>query len=271
MTRVPAKMHPMSHFVCLYYSNTGSSWLVDTLNTSSEVFVPGFEPLERWGWEGPDEDKADWIRNALSIPPLDQRHGPGWQTWIDNIRVAASAAKATPGTHYSSVGFKMTWWAFDDQVILISTLAELGVKTIVLTRENRLKHALSLYRYRDENKSQFETGGVKPPTKLDLKRYHFWLRESQRHHDMALSFEQRLRAKTGDDRVFAVGYEEFVTPEGKEDVVQRLASYLDLDPDLISRGKFEKATPDSLGAAVVNYRALRKRYKDTPYRVYFDD
>lgn len=261
----------MSHFVCLYYSNTGSSWLVDALNTSTEVFVPGFEPLERWGWEGPDEDKAGWIRNAFSIPPVDERHGAAWQAWIDGIRVAASAANARPGTHHSSVGFKMTWWAFDDRDVLISTLASLPVKTIVLTRENRLKHALSLYRYRDEQKSQFEKGGVKPPTELDMARFGFWLRESQRHHDMALEYELQLRAYAGDDRVFALTYEEFVSPEGKQDVTERLARYLELDPALISGGKFDKATPDSLREAVVNYRRLHKRYRGTPYEVYLDE
>ncbi|HKZ25504.1 MAG TPA: hypothetical protein VJ398_06905 [Acidimicrobiia bacterium] len=34
-------------FVVVYYGNTGSTWLVETLSTSPEVLVPAFEPLEQ--------------------------------------------------------------------------------------------------------------------------------------------------------------------------------------------------------------------------------
>lgn len=259
----------MSHFVCFYYGNTGSSWLVETLGTSPEVLVPGFEPLERWGFDVPDDQKFAWIRNAYTPPDADDAER--WDAWVAGLREAPSAAKVDPVLGFTSVGFKMTFWAVDDREALVDTVAALPVKAILLTRENRIKHALSMYRYREEDKSQFNRKGHRPPSEVSYPKFHFWLRESVRAQEQALEFEQLVRSRFGDDRVTNVTYEQFVTSDGKRETIDRMAGFLELDRSRISDGSFEKATPDDLRSALVNYRGLRRRYRNTEFAKFFEE
>ncbi|MFO7547442.1 MAG: hypothetical protein R6X29_01035 [Acidimicrobiia bacterium] len=254
----------MAGFVCLYYGNTGSSWLVETLSTSPEVLVTGFEPVEQWAWDAPAGDKLAWMREALT-PPVGQSD-EAFEAWGERL-AASPQFDSTFGKHgISLTGFKMTWGAVDDPEGIIRVIDETGSKAISLVRENRVKHALSLYRYHEEQKSQFEQKGVRPPSRVPYEVMVRWLEESSRLHEEALGFAERCESVLGPGRVARVAYEEFVTSEGKEATIRRLAGFLGIDQEGIRRSRFEKATPDDLREALDNYLEMRLRFALTPHR-----
>lgn len=258
----------MAGFVCIYYGNTGSSWLLETLSTSSQVFVPGFEPLERWAWKTDDEVKVEWMRSALT-PPADTTSETQLAEWAARL----SASPQFHGTHdrtgFTHVGWKMTWGAVDDQTAILDVLAETRSKAIVLGRENRVKHALSLYRYHDEGKSQFDKAGERPPSTVPKEAMDRWLRESQRLHDENAAFARKTENKIGTENLFELSYEQFVDEAGKESTIRRVATFLGLDDSLIKRSGFQKATPDDLRSALTNYEELRRAYRFSKYRRFF--
>ena len=152
---------------------------------------------------------------------------------------------------------------------LTDALKEAKAKVILLARDNRIKHALSLYRYHVEDKSQFGGKGVRPPSKVDLKTFDKWVDESFRLHTRLMEARETLIGRLGPDRVADLSYEEFASEEGKRQVIDRLTDFLDIDRMELAEGPFTKATPDDLRSAVVNYNTLRLRYLFTPMRRYF--
>lgn len=258
----------MASFVVIYYGNTGSSWLIQTLGSAPGVMIPAFEPVEGWAWEASDEEKLDWIRTAFS-PPV-EREGPGFEKWVERLAESPQFTEL-PTKDFDTVGFKMNGRAIEDQAGLIRLFAELGTKTIFLQRDNRIKHALSLYRYHEEQKSQFELAGVRPPSKIKLKAFDRWAEDSTRLHENHLAFRGMAGSVLDADDITDVSYEEFVTPGGKAAVIDRLAGFLGLNREEVSHGEFEKATPDSLRDAVVNYERLRRHFRRTPLARHFDD
>jgi hypothetical protein len=258
----------MASFIVFYYGNTGSSWLVETLGSAPGVLVPAFEPVEGWAWKASDGEKLDWIRNAL-VPPA-KREGAAFEAWVAGL-ARSPQFKGLPEKEFESVGFKMNGQTLDDLEGLIRVVSEVGAKAIFLERDNRLKHALSLYRYHEESKSQFELAGVRPPTKVDFKKFERWLIDSHRLHVNQREFRRLAVSMLGWDRMIDVTYEDFVTPDEKTAVVDRLAGFLDLDRSAMGESGFAKATPDGLQEAVVNYVRFRKRFIGTPLEVYLDD
>jgi hypothetical protein len=257
-----------SSFVLIYYGNTGSSWLVETLGSAPGVIIPAFEPVEGWAWKAPDEEKLAWIRNALTPPP--EREGEAFEAWLAGL-ARSPQFKGLPGKEFESVGFKMNGHTLDDLEGLIRLVSDVEAKTIFLERDNRLKHALSLYRYHEESKSQFDLAGVRPPTKVDFKKFDRWLIDSHRLHSNHRRFRQLAVSTLGWDRLIDVAYEDFVTPEGKSATIDRLARFLGLDRSAMGESGFAKATPDGLEEAIVNYARFRKRFIETPLEVYLDD
>ncbi|MFZ0493512.1 MAG: hypothetical protein WAM81_10010 [Acidimicrobiia bacterium] len=258
----------MASFIVFYYGNTGSSWLVETLGSAPGVIIPAFEPVEEWAWKASDEDKLEWIRNALS-PPLG-RGGEAFESWVAGL-ARSPQFNGLPDKEFESVGFKMNGQTLDDLEGLIRTASEVGAKAIFLERDNRLKHALSLYRYHEEFKSQFDHSGVRPSTKVDFKKFERWLIDSHRLHSNQRAFRALAASMLGWDRMIDVTYEDFITSEGKAAVIDRLAGFLGLDRSAIGESGFAKATPDGLQQAVVNYGQFRKRFIGTPLEVYLDD
>ncbi len=260
----------MSGFICLYYGNTGSSWLVETLSTSPRVFVPGFEPLERWAWKGSDREKADWARTALT-PPAATSSRAAIAEWHEALQESPQVKPDHFKLGFDMTGWKMAWAAIDDPLSVLGVMAETGAKAIVLSRENRVKHALSLYRYHEEGKSQFQGTGERPPSRVEKDALQRWLKESQRLHDEGSSFGNRCRETLGSDNVLSITYEEFVTAEGKTSTIERMCHFLGIDPAGIRLSRFEKATPDALSSALENFEELRKSYRFSRYRRFFSD
>ncbi len=257
----------MGGFVCIYYGNTGSSWLLNTLGTSPQLMVPGFEPVEGWAWKAPAEERVEWVRTALS-PPM-ERSGPVYDAWIEGLRASPQVHELSDKPTFEQVGFKMNDLAVFAIEAVADALKEAKAKVIVLTRDNRIKHALSLYRYHEEGKSQFGGKGVRPASKVELKAFDRWVQESVRLHTRLMEAREILIGRLGPQHVADLSYEEFASEEGKRQVIDRLTDFLDIARMELVEGPFTKATPDDLRSAVVNYQTLWLRYLFTPMRRYF--
>ena len=258
----------MASFIVFYYGNTGSSWLVETLGSAPGVLIPAFEPVEGWAWKATDGEKLEWIRNALTPPR--EREGPVFESWVAGL-AESPQFQGLPDKEFEFVAFKMNGQTLEDLEGLIRTVSETGAKAIFLERDNRLKHALSLYRYHEESKSQFELAGVRPPTKVDFKKFERWLKDSHRLHSNQRAFRRLAVSMLAWDQMIDVTYEDFITPEGKTAVLDRLSGFLGLDRVRMGDSMFAKATPDGLEEAVVNYARFRKQFIGTPLEVYLDD
>lgn len=253
--------------VCIYYGNTGSSWLLAALSGSPAMYVPGFEPIEGWAWDVSAAERLDWLETMLSPP--DERTGPVFEAWVESL-LRSPQVKNGPGrTGWTYTALKMNDLAASETDSVIDIVDRTGSKVIHLARANRIKHALSMYRYHDEQKSQFHLQDEYPPTKVDFRRFNDWLRESQRLHDQGMAILDKCEAQLGADRVFRLTYEEFTDDEGKSRTLQRLADFIGIPPDF-GDGHYAKATPDSLRAAISNYPTFALRYRFTRWSKYLD-
>jgi hypothetical protein len=258
----------MGSFLVVYYGNTGSSWLIETLGSAASVVIPAFEPLEWWAWQAGSEEKLAWLHNAFSPPA--ERNGPAFEAWLKGLEVAPGFEQLY-GKDFSSIGFKMTCGAIPDAAALLGLLKERATKLVILQRRNRIKHALSLYRYHEEQKSQFERAGVRPPTRLKRRRFDYWVQDSIRLHEDSEAFKDQAETALGSSALVAVQYEEFVTAPGKTAVIDRLSGFLEIESPAPDTRGFEKATPDDLRSAVINYSQLRRWYRGNPLAVHFDE
>ena len=252
----------MRSFLLVFYGNTGSSWLIQTIGSDPSVFVPGFEPLERWAWEATDAERLEWMRGVFT-PPED-RSGPAYGIWLDEL--AKNPQFSAPrNPEFAMVGFKMHAHSIEDHPALLKLLLDSESHVILLERRNRIKHALSVYRHHEEGKSQFDKAGVRPPSKLDLDLFHARVVESVALHGQSEAFWDDALEILGPAAVTRVEYEDFIDVAGKEATLERLAGFLDL-PEYSHEGSaFQKATPDNLTAAVVNIDELIERYAGTEF------
>jgi hypothetical protein len=252
----------MAGFVCIYYGNTGSSWLMSALSESPQIHVPGFEPIETWAWDAPVAERLAWLAKMLS-PPV-ERSGDEYRRWLAALRASPQVTKDPVDPGFTLTGIKMTDLPATDTAAVLDVLEETGSKVIHLTRANRLKHALSLYRYHDEDKSQFHGKDDYSPTKVEFRRFRDWLEESERLHQQGVRIGEQCAYVLGADRVFELAYEEFTDAAGKRQVLDRLATFLGI-PAEFGSGEYAKATPDSLSEAISNYGVFRLRHRFTRY------
>ncbi len=257
----------MAGFVCIYYGNTGSSWLLDALGDSPLVCVPGFEPLEQWAWNVPAAERLAWLETALTPP--DDRSGSAYDQWLAALRASPQVERDPDDRRFVHTGLKMNDLAVTDTESVLDVLDRSGAKVIHLVRDNRLKHTLSMYRYHDEAKSQFHGLDRYAPTTVHFRLFQQWLAESERLHTQALATRQQCLDRLGEERVFLLSYEEFFDEEGKRRTLDRLAGFLAIPSDF-GDGRFTKATPDSLRDAIANYRIFWLRYRFTKYGEFLD-
>lgn len=229
--------------------------------------MTGFEPVERWAWDAPVEERLAWLETALS-PPQD-RSEPSVSAWFETLKASPQIKQYPMFPKFTYTCMKVGDLAVEDTAGLIDVLDRTDAKVIHLVRDNRLKHALSLYRYHDEQKSQFGGQDKYAPTKVDFETFYKWLAESTRLHNQAMGVRDACVDRLGSDRVFPLTYEEFTDEEGKTDVLARLAAFFDIPVDF-DGGRFSKATPDSLRQAISNYRAFKRHFRNTPHAEYLD-
>ena len=249
----------MAGFVCIYYGNTGSSWLLHALGSSRSVWVPGFEPIEGWAWKVDPAERIAWLETMLTLPREE-----GFDEWVAKVGESPQVKDLPPRLHFTHTGIKMNDLAATRTDAVLDVLDRTGAKVIHLTRANRLKHALSMYRYHDEKKSQFHGKDSYEATTVDFTRFKDWIKESERLHGQGVEIGEKAVARLGPDRVFPLTYEEFLTSEGKEEVLARLAAFLDIDPHF-GDGNYSKATPDTLRSAIANYGMFSVRMRLAGY------
>lgn len=254
-------------FVCLYYGNTGSSWLLSALDGSPSIHVPGFEPIEDWAWDVTAEERFRWLETVLSAP--EDRTGDEYARWCAVVRESPQVTEDPAPHDFALTGLKMNDLAVIDPDALIDIIDRTGSKVIHLVRANRLKHGLSMHRYHDEDKSQFHGEDGYPSTRIRFGRFNDWIRESERLHNLGVRLGEQCESRLGTDRVFHLSYEEFTDEAGKRQTLARLAGFLGI-PDDFGDGEYAKATPDSLRAAIANYPAFRARYRLTRHAKHLD-
>jgi hypothetical protein len=254
----------VASFVCFYYGATGSTWLLETLDSSPQVWVPGFEPLEPWAWDAADDVKVGWARTALNPPVGDPQ---GLDTWWGLLR-SSPQVKGPYLPSLTSVGFKMSTTALEETDALLEVFTDLRIRLIFLLRRNRIKHALSLYRYEEESKSQFLVEGMLPPTRIKFRRFDEWLDRSVWLDQQMSSFRTICVERLGADQITTVAYEDLVSEQGKKRTMSELCSFLGVDRAGLQPSNVAKATPDDLQDAVINFRRLVRRYRSTPFGVH---
>ena len=260
---------PINTFAVVYYGSTGSTWLIATLKNSKGVYVPAFEPLETWQWKAPDTEKLAWLRNAFS-PPMDRDDEEAMAAWMNGF-TSSPEFKGPPQRTFHTIGTKITAGAVEDQGALLDLLGDRGTRLVFLQRENRVKHALSLYRHHEEGKSQFRRSGTQSATKVNLRRFDHWLADSTRQHAQSTAFHTTAVDRLGPDDVIALEYASIVSGADKAEVIGAVASFLGLSDPAIASESFEKATPDDLQAAISNYDRVYQRYRGTECGRYLRD
>ncbi|MBT8164699.1 MAG: hypothetical protein HKO63_09395 [Acidimicrobiia bacterium] len=249
-------------FLLVFYGNTGSSWLIQTLGNIPGVFVPGFEPLDEWAWNVEDTERLAWLRTVLS-PPVD-RAGSAYETWLAALH-AHPHFRDPRDPAFVHVGFKMRSHSIRDRMAVLTSLRERGSRLVVLERRNRIKHALSLYRYHEEEKSQFDKSGVRPPSDLDLEVFHRWVTASvdlQRQSDVFWAKAQQVMES---DALRRIQYEDFIDEAGKAVTMKHLTGFLGIDAPSYTPSGLEKATSDSLRESIVNFDAVVDRYAGSEF------
>jgi hypothetical protein len=259
-------------FIVVFYNHTGSSWLIETIGSSPSVFIPAFEPLERWAWKTAPENKIAWLRSAFGGPTgsdelaLDQ--------WLKELAQAPQFEEGREKRtrylkkhrpNFRSVGFKMSSAALHNPPEVLESLPGLGTKLILLQRANRVKHALSLYRSNVEKKSQFEYKGERPPSQVDMEQFDFWLYKARIMHETSEKLRANAEVVFARDSLMTLNYEDFVTNREKGRTIKRLTAFLEIDQPQLGASKFQKATPDKIKDAVVNYYELAHHLKRSKY------
>ena len=259
-------------FIVVFYNHTGSSWLMETIGSSPSVFIPAFEPLERWAWKTTPENKIAWLRNAFGGPA-----GPDEKSldeWLERLAQAPPFEQVQDKRtrylkrhrpNFRSVGFKMSSAALHNPPDVLESLPELGTKLILLQRANRVKHALSLYRSNVEKKSQFERKGERPPSQVDMEQFDFWLYKARVMHETFEELRANAEAVFARDSLMTLNYEDFVSNREKRRTIERLTAFLEIDQPQLGASKFQKATPDKIKNAVVNYSELAHHLKRSEY------
>ena len=248
-------------FVCLYYGGTGSSWLLNTLETSPDVLIPAYEPLEWMHWQATEADKLQWVDAALDVP--DAADPVAVANWKDRLGSSPQFVEFDPKP-FRVAGFKMSPEAISGVDELFEIVAKRRGKLLAIRREDRVRHAVSLYRAHEEGKHQFRGEGLLPPTKLKKRPFLKWLDYSDRVDADMAAIVTGAAPRLGAAKVLSVDYEDFLTDEGKADVVARVAAFLDVDPASMRWSSYQKATPDALDEAVANFTAMQRWLRGRP-------
>ena len=159
-------------------------------------------------------------------------------------------------------------------------LAEEGIEAVLPHRSQQDNSTQDMFQRRkegmfEEGKSQFGHDGrleeLRPSTKIKMRAFDRWVKESQRLHREALRVRRTLGERLGPDQMTDLSYEEFISDEGKRHTLGRLSNFLGIEPIPLADGGLKKATSNDLRSAVANYNTLKLRYSLTSMRGFFED
>jgi ABC-2 type transport system permease protein len=140
-------------------------------------YQPAFEPIEDWAWDVPAQERTRVARDA-ACRRLRTGSGPEYRDWLEAVRRSPQVDEDPRDDRFVHTGLKMNDLAINHFDEVIGVVERAGAKVIHLSRHNRLKHALSMYRYHDEEKSQFHMRDEYAPTRVRFRRFNKWLLES---------------------------------------------------------------------------------------------
>lgn len=252
----------MRSFAVIFYGGSGSSWLVHTLSSAPEVVIPAYEPLESWHWDASDAEKLAWLDAAFS-PPAER------DAWVTALSRSPQFQGLRDG-EFSVVGLKMTPEAISDHASLLDLFARHGTTLVFLSRANRVKHALSLYRMHEEQRDQFNPDRAAEPTRLRMRKFDHWLARAEAWHELQEAFRDKAGRRLAPSSLVDLTYESFTGEEGKDHVVAWLSTVLGLRSGTITHSRYRKATPDRISDAVVNYRRLCRHLRGSRHEAFLD-
>jgi LPS sulfotransferase NodH len=230
-------LYSPQRFVVLFEGRTGSTYLIESLNSSSYIRAEG-EILV-------DSKDLDWRTQEKKI----------LQSFRGSLLRQPRA-----------VGFKTKLRDITDPEAFSDLLQSLDVKLIFLKRRNRIKTVVSMFRSRllkekvgDYNARSKALSLGKLP--LDPDKFDELLKMREALDDKLEEFVDTLGLPT-----LEMFYEELLADETS--FFQRIYEFLGV-PYAEGRGETVKNTSDDLRESVENYEELKSRYAGTPYEAQF--
>jgi len=236
-------------FVILFFERSGSSWLVDMLNSHPEISCL------------PEAFYLNWDKNAGKI-------GKPAYTKPEDIEQQLHRIYESPKAQSCGFKFKypIQYNKYPDVVEFLNANKE-TIRMIFLYRKNRLKGAISSQnnlRLRKLNKTSNLVGKDTDlePLKLDIKKainYTEWRERSD------FNFFNWAKEFT---HLHIVTYENLLTDTFQS--VADICSFLEVSSTYKPSSKIRKATPDSIRQAITNYDELQEQLRCHPLEKYLD-
>lgn len=188
---------------------------------------------------------------------------PEQEAWF---REFYEADARTPSQSF--IGSKQNMLALRDAAAIVRMLREARVRVVRLRRRNLVKSAVSQIRAEQYAAKMAKETGERP---WAVKKGAPLLGPSTIDPDILLkrikimeTCDRRLMDAFDADEVLDIEYEDINA--ALDVVVARLREYLEV-PQAPFRVPFEKATPDMLEKAIVNFEDVRAKLAQTPYAV----
>ena len=277
---------PVSPFILLFESGSGSSWLVKEMASNPQLCVAMFEPIDNVSLTtvADHEARLHWL-DLLWSPPSRAAPADEWAAWRARVE-DASVFGQRPLVHASlqsctaeSVGFglkaRLSRFLNHRQSVLglKHLLARRRVRVLRLGRRNRIKQALTEYRRRKKGLGHFNAAragsaaAVVGASDVELAAFQRSLQEVERSHRLASKVLAELWAE---QPVLNLTYEELLHEHA--DALARVHRFLGVAPPAAAAGEaYRKATPDRLCAAVANYQSLCRAYEFSPYADFLEE
>ncbi len=231
---IPSKR---SNFVIAFIGRTGSSYIIDMLNSHHNVVAE---------------------RELLVAPDTAEKEH-------DTLQKLYMAGREP---HIQAVGFKTKLTDVTDLPQFFRMLDEFNLKVIYLYRDNVIKQTVSrINRKRLHDHTQLHNLEKDVPAlpAFDIPEEEFKQWFEQTHHRSAEIHEYMHRVKRPQLRI---SYEDLLADHDK--VFERIFAFLEVDPQPME-SKLVKNTSDNLRDVLTNFDELRALYRDTPFEKMFDE
>jgi LPS sulfotransferase NodH len=227
-------------FVLLFEGRTGSSYLIESLNSHPKVCAYG-EALREYGEKGGSQAQLTWVQKTLTAPIL---------------------------SRHSAIGFKTKLRVIVDQDAFAKVLQEMNTKILYMQRRNRIKAVISTIRScqlkdRTGEYNLYKEGDSLPPSSINIKDFA-WELKFREELDLHLEkFIHKLGLHT-----LPLYYENLLKNE--TDTLRSIYDFLGV-PFQATKGKAFKSTSNNLREVIVNFDEIRSPYIGTPYESMFDE
>lgn len=231
---VNCEEYPMTRFILLFAGRTGSSYVMECLDSHPNI-------VARPEWLG---QRADHEQNELIIDFFSNHHSrEGY-----------------------AVGFKTKLRDIKDRETFTSLLHKYGIHILQMQRLNVVKLAIS----RINSHRVFQRSGKWNLQEGESPLSAFHLAPDELRENIVYMEEQRQELEAFVEALelptLRIEYEDLLTDEAE--MFRRIFAFLGVR-DLPVESSFVKATSDDLGLVITNYEELRSQYADTAYAEMF--